>query len=219
MDTVRGDRTFERTILKYAAGLCLGLLLLVAYPAYVEITTRGDFAADRLETHSATVLSTDYDSGWDTASNWTSQEITLRLDNGAERTKPMNGIMIDVDEGDTVSVGLSHGRLTSVEGTYIRSKSAVVRFGLLIMAGGLVLSAIYAVQIRRSASARSAPYTAGYVTQALILYFLLSLPRYGRYDAWGPVITLILATAIPLTIFWTRHRRPVPAPVTPPDNP
>ncbi|KUL31759.1 hypothetical protein [Actinoplanes awajinensis] len=215
MDMVRGDRTFERTILKYAAGVCLGMLLLVAYPAYVEITTRGDFAADRLETHSATVLNTDYDSGWDTSSNWTSQQITLRLDTGAERTKPRNEIMIRVDEGDTVSVGLSHGRLVSVQGTYVRSPSAVTAFGLLIMAGGLVLSAICAVQIRRSPSTRSTPYTSGYVLQALVLYLLLFLVTWpGRYEAWGPVINLVLATAIPLAIFGVRHRRPVPA-VTP----
>ncbi|BEL04310.1 hypothetical protein Q0Z83_025010 [Actinoplanes sichuanensis] len=219
MDAVGGDKTFEQTILRYAAGLFVILLFVVAYPTYVQITTLSDFAADRLETHRATVVAIDYDSGWDTAQHWTSQQLTLRLDDGAERTESMSGTMVDVQEGDMVSVGLSHGRLVSVEGVYVRSKSAVVGIGLLIMAGAFVLSAISAVQIRRPTSTRSTPYTSGYVTQAVVLCLLLTLvPWPGRLEAWGPVIALVLAAAIPLTIFRARHRRPAPAVISP-DNP
>ncbi|WP_436522532.1 hypothetical protein [Actinoplanes sp. HUAS TT8] len=219
MNTERSDRAFERTVLKYAAGLCLGLLLLVAYPAYGDITARTDFATGRLAMHDATVLTTAYDSGWDSDSDWVTQQLSLRLDNGVEVTTPMSKTMIKVDEGDTVSVGFSHGRPVSVEGAYIRSDSALVTIGLLIASGALVLSVVYAVVIRRSAPGRKDPYTAGYVTQALLLYFVFGgLVPYGRYQGWRPVIGLLLATAIPLTIFWLRSRRPAPVPVSSPDN-
>ncbi|WP_221322863.1 hypothetical protein [Actinoplanes sp. L3-i22] len=222
MDTERDSRTFERTVLKYAAGLCLVLLLLVARPAYEDIAARSDFAAGRLTMHNATVLTTAVDSGWDTNSHWVTQKISLRLDNGAVLTTPPSGTVVDVDEGATVPVGFSGSRLVSVNGAYVRSNSVLVVFGLLIMSGALVLSGIYTVLIRRSSSARRDPYTAGYVTQALVLYLLFlllgGLVPDGRYAGWRPVMGLLLATAIPLIAFWIRSRRPAPAPIAQPDK-
>ncbi|MFI1992911.1 hypothetical protein [Actinoplanes sp. NPDC020271] len=219
MDTVSVDRSGERAVLKYAAAICLGLLFLVAYPTCMEVATRDDFIANRLETHRAEVLDVEYDSGFDGSTTWTSQKFTLRLDNDAQLTEPIYGAWIKAEKGGIVSAGLSHGRLVTVDGQYIRSGSVIVLVGLTFMAGAFVLSVVSAVQVRRTTPGRSDPYTSGYVTQALILYVLLtSVIDYGRYDAWEPVITLALATGIPLTIFWSRHRRPRPAPVMPRDK-
>ncbi|SLM00093.1 MULTISPECIES: hypothetical protein [unclassified Actinoplanes] len=218
MDTVDGqdeDKSFYRTVLKYSAGLCLGLLLLVTYPVYVRVTCHADFDAGRLETHDATVLSAHYYDVFDGSTHGTGQQITLRLDNGTERTTPEAANWIEVDkvrEGARVTVGLSQGRLVSVAGTYVGPGYLYSGLGLWIMTGALVLSGIYAVQLRRAPAGRSKPHTAGYVTQALMLYLLFTIVvQYSRYEAWAPVIAPVLATAIPLVIFWTRHRRPAHA--------
>jgi len=209
------DLSLERTVLKYAAALGLGLLLLVGYPAYQDATARGDIATGHLSMHRATVLDTNYDSGWDGDSNWVSQEIELQLDDGTRVTKPMNGAVINVDSGDGVSVGLSRGRLVSVNGESVRTHSVSVVFVLPILSGILVLVTIYAVLLRSSDPAHRYPYTvrypytAGYVTQSVLLCFvaLVALPELGQFEVWRSIIVLAGATGIPLIIFWRRCRQ------------
>jgi len=203
------DLSLERTVMKYAAAVGLGLLLLVGYPAYQDATARGDFATGHLSMHRASVLDTNYDSGWDGDSNWVSQEIDLQLDDGTKVTKPMNGAVINVDSGDNVSVGLSRGRLVSVNGEYVRRHSITVPVSLPILSGILVLVTIYVVLLRSSEPARRYPYTAGYVTQSVLLCFvaLVGLPELGPFEVWRSVIVLAGATGIPLVIFWWRCRQ------------
>jgi hypothetical protein len=210
MEPVHADTAFERVVLKWALAVAIIVLLLIAFPVYQDSTARHDFVTGSLATHRAIVLDTSYTSGWNGSQTWYDQEILLRLDNGATVRKSMNGIFIDVEEGDTVVAGLSHGRLVALQGTYVRTDPVPVWLALPIASGALVLSAIYAVLIRRPQLHQRDPIISGYVALAILLAFamgLAALGAHGPFEAWHPVIILASSILIPLIIFGARHVR------------
>jgi len=210
MEPVHADTTLDRVVLKWALAVGVIVLLLIASPAYQDSTARHDFVTGGLATHRATVLDTSYTSGWNGSQTWYDQEILLQLDTGATVRKPMNEIFIDVEEGDTVVAGLSHGRLVALQGTYVRTEPVPVWLALPIVAGAFALSAICAVLIRRPHLHQRDPLISGYVALAVLLAFVMGLVAMGDHgplEAWQPVIILAGSIVIPLIIFGARQLR------------
>jgi hypothetical protein len=193
-------------IARWAAPIGLLLLMALAVPIHHEISSRKAFADGHLVRHVVKVVTVRWDSGNGYDHEWVSQDVRVEMVDGTMLRKPDVEKIVDVEEGELVTVGLWHGRLVTMEGQYVRSSPAAVVFFLPIAVGALMMAALSAVRARYAGLYARVPYVAGYVTQSVVLCFVVCLAT-GAMVAWWPLIGLLAAAGPPVLLCWWRYGR------------
>jgi hypothetical protein len=171
--------------------LAVGVLLagLAAGPAFEEYASR----AGTLDSKPATVEKIVLTNGESLEGRWYDQELRLRFDDGSLRTKPAGGGYVHgVEEGDRVTVGLSHGTVVTVNGAYVRPHPYVLNFLTPFVAAAFVLAAV----------AGRGRYTSGYVGLAAVVCGVVGLAAVSR--PWWPAAATVVGVAVPLLAFAVR---------------
>jgi hypothetical protein len=191
----------RRRVALWSLGSGVALTLLAAGPAFEEYTSR----TGALEFRPAVVERVDLDSGTSLEGTWYAQEITFRLPGEGTVTKSDRGTYVpDIDEGESATLGFSHGVLITVNGVRVRPHPYMLNFLTPVMAGAFVLAAIWGLPRGRRRPWDPEPYTAGYVTQGVLLcaaFGLLIDPP------WWPAAATVVGVAVPLLIFAVRYRQ------------
>ena len=191
------------------------LLAYFGHRVYVETAAYSAHRAGTLVLDPGEVLEVSYssaDGGYGGTGN--SQTVRYRLPGGDERVSLMTGrdAYLDVDEGQSVRLGLWHGHLVTVEGQYVRhpwTPGATMVFLLLPPAFVLTVLQVYRLwRLRRNRPTylfgdnSSFAYTCAAALLAigtgLVALFIDGVP-------WVPVPAFVVSALGPLAWFTVRE--------------
>lgn len=201
----------------WLAAVCgvIAALLLVYFGqrGYVETAAYSAFRAGTLSPVGATAVEVDHSSGEGYYAPGTSQEVRYRMHGGEERRSFLRGRngTVDVTEGQSVQLGLWHGRLVSVDDRYVRTPwTPGVALIFPLLPAAFVLTVVHAYRLwrlRRDGSIEEQPAT-GCVWAAVLLGFVTGLAA-SLIDGvpWSGAPAFAVSALVPLTWFALRETR------------
>ena len=191
-------------------GISLLIALMLAWPVYLEIATRGAFNSGDLRAVSdAVVVRTDVRGGYDMSQNWQEMEIEVGLPDGTRYVVYSDSRDLWPEDGQTVSAGLLGDELVSVNGYYARG---MLPFGYYVLfmalAGTTVCAAVMFIR-RRSKVPEDLLFETGFVSWFAVWAFLpFALVSDTVFDSpWWPVIGWGGSVVLLLAIFMRKYVR------------
>lgn len=192
------------------SGISLLLALVVAWPVYLEIATRGAFNSGQLRTvPDATVVRTDVHGGYNMSQNWQELEIEVGLPDGTRYVVFSDSRDLWPEDRQTVSAGLLGDELVSVNGHYVRDMLPFGYYVLLMALAGTTVCAAVMFLRSRSKVPEDVLLETGFVSWFAVWAFLpVALLSDTVFDLpWWPVIGWGGSVVLLLAIFMRKYVR------------
>ncbi|MCW6003359.1 hypothetical protein K1W54_02005 [Micromonospora sp. CPCC 205371] len=213
---LRGEVRLRVWVVVISGTLAAILLAYFGHRAYVETAAYSAHRNGTLALEPAEVVEINYFSGTGGYGGGNSQEVRFRLHSGGERTSLLKDrkAYLDVDEGQTVRVGMWHGHLVAVEDKYVRTPwtpGASMVFLPLPPAFVLMVLQVYRLwRLRKEGPKYVFGYNSSgaYATAAALLAFGTALVALS-FDRvpWLSVLAFAVSALGPLAWFTLREIR------------
>jgi hypothetical protein len=209
-----GEMRVRAWVAAISGTLAAILLVYFGHRVHVEAASYSAYRAGTLAPEPAEVMEVDYYSGTTGYAGGNTQEVRYRLHSGGERTSQVRvrDQYLDIEEGNTVRLGMWHGHLVTVDGAYVRTPwtpGASLVFLLLPPAFVLAVLQCYRLwRLRRERVRVGDNSSIGYTSAAALLALGTGLFALLIQDIpWSVAPAFVVSTLGPLTWFAVREHR------------